>query len=74
MAELDAHRALKLTSAVKTIQKETRCHISRRDYASLQKVAICLQSLCRGLSIIISLPFLLHIMDFVLKVGVLLMY
>ncbi|XP_055832955.1 myosin-9-like isoform X1 [Solanum dulcamara] len=48
MAELDAHRALKLTAAVKTIQKETRCHISRRDYVSLQKVAICLQSLCRA--------------------------
>ncbi|KAH0664455.1 hypothetical protein KY285_029466 [Solanum tuberosum] len=48
MAELDAHRALKLSAAVKTIQKETRCHISRRDYVSLQKVAICLQSLCRA--------------------------
>ncbi|KAJ8527226.1 hypothetical protein K7X08_029703 [Anisodus acutangulus] len=48
MAELDAHRALKLTVAVKTIQKETRSHISRRYYVSLQKAAICLQSLCRA--------------------------
>ncbi|KAJ8559335.1 hypothetical protein K7X08_003393 [Anisodus acutangulus] len=48
MAELDAHRALKLTAAVKTIQKETRSHISRRYYVCLQKVAICLQSLCRA--------------------------
>ncbi|KAK4338717.1 hypothetical protein RND71_043204 [Anisodus tanguticus] len=48
MAELDAHRALKLTAAVKAIQKETRSHISRRYYVSLQKAAICLQSLCRA--------------------------
>ncbi|MCD7467399.1 hypothetical protein HAX54_004819 [Datura stramonium] len=48
MAELDAHRAIKLTAAVKTIQKETRSHISRRYYVSLQKAAICLQSLCRA--------------------------
>lgn len=64
MAELDAHRALKQATAVKTIQKESRRHISRRDYVSLQKAAICLQSLCRGLLIIISLPCLSHIVDF----------
>ncbi|XP_075100951.1 myosin-9-like isoform X2 [Nicotiana tabacum] len=48
MAELDAHRALKLTTAVKTIQKETRSHIAWKYYVSLQKAAICLQSLCRA--------------------------
>ncbi|XP_022899025.1 myosin-11-like isoform X2 [Olea europaea var. sylvestris] len=48
MAELDAHRALKLSNAAKTIQRKIRTHIARTHFLALQKSAICIQSLCRG--------------------------
>lgn len=49
MAELDARRALKLSNAAKTIQRKIRTHIARTHFLALQKSAICIQSLCRGL-------------------------
>lgn len=48
MAELDAMRALVLSTAAKTIQRRVRTHQARRRFIALQKAAVLLQSLCRG--------------------------
>ncbi|EPS64096.1 hypothetical protein M569_10684, partial [Genlisea aurea] len=48
MADLDARRALKLSNAAKTIQRKIRTHITRNHFLSLQKVAVSMQSVCRG--------------------------
>lgn len=49
MAELDARRAQKLNNAAKTIQRKTRTHIARKHFLALQKAAVCIQSICRGI-------------------------
>lgn len=49
MAELDAHRALKLGDAAKVIQRKTKTHRARQNYSSTVKAAIVIQSVCRGL-------------------------
>ncbi|KAM7501437.1 hypothetical protein LguiB_000341 [Lonicera macranthoides] len=48
MADLDARRAQKLSSAAKTIQRKIKTHLTRKQFIALQKAAICLQSSCRG--------------------------
>ncbi|KAL8548030.1 hypothetical protein ACS0TY_007361 [Phlomoides rotata] len=47
MADLDARRALILSTAAKKIQRKTRTHIARRHFLALQQAAICMQSVCR---------------------------
>ncbi|XP_050215596.1 myosin-17-like isoform X1 [Mercurialis annua] len=48
MAELDARRAEVLGNAARTIQRQSRTYIARREFFALRKSAIQLQSYCRG--------------------------
>ncbi|THU70584.1 hypothetical protein C4D60_Mb08t26540 [Musa balbisiana] len=48
MAELDARRAEVLGKAARTIQRQIRTYIARKDFLKLRKAAIHLQSLWRG--------------------------
>ena len=49
MAELDARRAEVLGNAARTIQRQIRTYIARKEFIALRKTAICLQSHCRGI-------------------------
>ena len=49
MAELDARRAEVLGRAARTIQRQIRTYIARKDFLKLRKAAIHLQSLWRGM-------------------------
>ncbi|GFP96811.1 myosin-11 [Phtheirospermum japonicum] len=48
MADLDARRALILSTAAKTIQRKIRTHIARKHFLALHEAAVCMQSACRG--------------------------
>ncbi|XP_043718546.1 myosin-17-like [Telopea speciosissima] len=48
MAELDARRTEVLGNAARTIQRQIRTHIARKEFATLRKAAIQLQSCLRG--------------------------
>ncbi|XP_044494983.1 myosin-17-like [Mangifera indica] len=48
MAELDARRAEVLGNAARTIQRQSRTYIARREFISLRNAAIMLQSYLRG--------------------------
>ena len=48
MAELDARRAEILGNAAKKIQRQIRTYIARKEFISLRKAAIQLQSCWRG--------------------------
>ena len=48
MAELDARRAEVLGNAAKRIQRQSRTYIARKEFISLRKAAIQLQSCWRG--------------------------
>ncbi|XP_042004370.1 myosin-17-like [Salvia splendens] len=50
MAELDARRAEVLGNAAKTIQRQIRTYIARRDFVVLRRAAIQLQSCWRAIS------------------------
>lgn len=50
MAELDTRRAEVLGNAAKKIQRQTRTYIARKEFISLRKAAIQLQSCWRGMS------------------------
>lgn len=52
MAELDARRAEVLGNAAKIIQRQSRTYIARREFISLRKAAIQLQSCWRGIKCI----------------------
>lgn len=56
MAELDAKRAEVLGNAAKKIQRQIRTYIAHKEFVSLRKAAIQLQSCWRG----IALPLLHH--------------
>jgi myosin heavy subunit len=49
MAELDARRAEILGNAARTIQRQIRTYITRKEFISLRKAAICLQSHLQGI-------------------------
>ncbi|KAJ9167994.1 hypothetical protein P3X46_019576 [Hevea brasiliensis] len=48
MAELDARRAEVLGNAARTIQRQIRTYIARKEFIALRQAAIHLQSHCRG--------------------------
>lgn len=48
MADLDARRTEVLGRAARTIQRQIRTHIARKQFVVLKKSAIDIQSLCRG--------------------------
>ncbi|KAJ6793899.1 myosin-17-like [Iris pallida] len=48
MAQLDAKRAEVLGKAARTIQRQIRTHMARKEFIMLRKTAILLQSCCRG--------------------------
>ncbi|KAJ6802480.1 myosin-17-like [Iris pallida] len=48
MAQLDAKRADVLGKAARTIQRQIRTHMARKEFIMLRKAAIILQSCCRG--------------------------
>ncbi|XP_026422259.1 myosin-11-like isoform X1 [Papaver somniferum] len=48
MAELDARRAEVLSNAAKTIQRQIRTHIARKQFLALRKATIHVQALWRG--------------------------
>ncbi|TYG59795.1 hypothetical protein ES288_D07G014700v1 [Gossypium darwinii] len=50
MAELDARRAEVLGHAARTIQRQIRTYIARKEFIALRKAAIMLQSHWRGIS------------------------
>ncbi|PQQ08879.1 myosin-17-like [Prunus yedoensis var. nudiflora] len=50
MAELDARRAEVLGHAARTIQRQIRTHMARKEFIALRKAAIQLQSYLRGIS------------------------
>ncbi|KAL3825345.1 hypothetical protein ACJIZ3_021374 [Penstemon smallii] len=50
MAELDARRAEVLGNAARTIQRQIRTYIARKEFASLRQAAIKLQSCWRAIS------------------------
>ncbi|XP_078168747.1 myosin-17-like isoform X2 [Carex rostrata] len=49
MADLDARRTEVLGRAARTIQRQIRTHIARKQFLVLKKSAIDIQSLCRGM-------------------------
>ncbi|PON39406.1 Myosin [Parasponia andersonii] len=49
MAELDARRAEVLGNAARTIQRQIRTHIARKEFIALRQAAIQLQSYLRGI-------------------------
>ncbi|PON84462.1 Myosin [Trema orientale] len=49
MAELDARRAEVLGNAARTIQRQIRTHIARKEFIALRQAAIQLQSCLRGI-------------------------
>lgn len=49
MAELDARRAEVLGNAARTIQRQIRTYIARKEFISLRKAAIQTQSHWRGI-------------------------
>ncbi|CAA0823240.1 Myosin-11 [Striga hermonthica] len=49
MAELDACRSIKVSNAVKKIQTKTRGHFALKNFVSMHKAAIFIQSTCRGI-------------------------
>lgn len=49
MAELDARRAEVLGNAARTIQRQIRTYIARKEFISLRKAAIQMQSYWRGM-------------------------
>lgn len=57
MAELDARRAEVLGNAARTIQRQIRTYVARRDFVVLRKAAIQLQSCWRGSLYIIYIRF-----------------
>lgn len=50
MAELDARRGEVLGNAAKTIQRQIRTYIARKEFVSMRQAAIQLQSCWRGMS------------------------
>ncbi|KAI9392860.1 hypothetical protein POPTR_006G145700v4 [Populus trichocarpa] len=50
MAELDARRTEVLGNAARTIQRQIRTYIARKEFISLRRAAFHLQSHCRGVS------------------------
>ncbi|KAI9081193.1 hypothetical protein K1719_036952 [Acacia pycnantha] len=50
MAELDARRAVVLGNAARTIQRQIRTYIARKEFIELRQAAIYLQSNLRGIS------------------------
>ncbi|XP_004287596.1 PREDICTED: myosin-17-like [Fragaria vesca subsp. vesca] len=50
MAELDAKRAEVLGNAARTIQRQIRTHMARKEFIAVRKAAIRLQSYVRGIS------------------------
>ncbi|KAF3793945.1 Myosin-11 [Nymphaea thermarum] len=48
MAELDARRAEVLNRAAKTIQRQIRTHIARKEFIALREATIIIQSIWRG--------------------------
>lgn len=48
MADLDARRALILSTAAKTIQRKIRTYIARKYFIALHSAAVSMQSICRG--------------------------
>ncbi|KAL6224224.1 hypothetical protein ACLB2K_003079 [Fragaria x ananassa] len=50
MAELDAKRAEVLGNAARTIQRQIRTHMARKEFIAVRKAAIQLQSYVRGIS------------------------
>ncbi|KAL6499542.1 hypothetical protein OROGR_027452 [Orobanche gracilis] len=48
MADLDAHRAVKLSEAAKKIQRKTRSHFARKRLVSMRSAVLFMQSACRG--------------------------
>ncbi|KAK9948034.1 hypothetical protein M0R45_003623 [Rubus argutus] len=50
MAELDARRAEVLGNAARTIQRQIRTHMARKEFIAIRKAAIRLQSYLRGIS------------------------
>lgn len=49
MAELDARRAEVLGNAARTIQRQIRTHMARKEFIAIRKAAIQLQSYVRGI-------------------------
>ncbi|KAL6527683.1 hypothetical protein OROMI_029494 [Orobanche minor] len=49
MADLDAHRAVKLSEAAKKIQRKTRSHFARKRLVSMRSAVLFMQSACRGI-------------------------
>lgn len=49
MAELDARRAEVLGNAARTIQRQIRTHMARKEFIAIRKAAIRLQSYLRGI-------------------------
>lgn len=49
MAELDAKRAEVLGNAARTIQRQIRTHMARKEFIAVRKAAIQLQSYVRGI-------------------------
>ncbi len=49
MAELDARRAEVLGNAARTIQRQIRTYIARKEFISLRKASIQMQSHWRGI-------------------------
>lgn len=49
MAELDARRTEVLGNAARTIQRQVRTYIARKEFISLRRAAFHLQSHCRGI-------------------------
>lgn len=57
MADLDARRALILSTAAKTIQRKIRTYIARKYFIALHGAAVSMQSICRGLLDTVPLSF-----------------
>ena len=63
MAELDARRAEVLGRAARSIQRQIRTHIARKEFLMLRKAAIHLQSRWRGISLSVKSDLIVRCLD-----------
>lgn len=57
MADLDARRTRVLANAAKTVQRQIRTYIARKEFLLFREAAIHLQSRCRGTILLANLSY-----------------
>lgn len=61
MAELDARRTEVLANAARLIQRQILTYLTRKDFISLRRAAICMQKHWRGCDFSFNISLLFHL-------------